>query len=123
MQAQIDALEQALAQTQEALAGTQKNSSTSSTKPPSSDIVKPPKPRSKKGCNRRQGGQPGHANYERTFRLEEADVVHAHTLDRYPRCADQSLIRCVEDDPFQARDRIRGMRKNKQVIDISGCVH
>ena len=91
MQVQIDGLQQALAQTQEALARAQKNSSNSS-KPPSSDIVNPPKPRLKKGKKRRQGGQPGHTKHERTFHLEEADVVHDHHLDRCPVCSGDHLI-------------------------------
>ena len=51
-----------------------KNSSNSS-KPPSSDIVKPPKPNNPKGP-RRQGGQPGHKGVTRSpFRLGQIDRV------------------------------------------------
>lgn len=61
------------------LARRNKDSSTSS-KPPSSDIVKPPKPRPKKGKKRRIGGQPGHEKHERTaFPPEELD--HTSTLE------------------------------------------
>jgi len=52
-----------------------KNSSTSS-KPPSSDIVKPPKPKPRKGRRgkRRIGGQPGHEKHERKpFPPEQVD--------------------------------------------------
>jgi|TARA_Y100000310_G_scaffold224824_1_gene226704 transposase len=83
-QAQIDAL-------QETVTRLQKNSSNSS-KPPSSDIVKPPKPTPKKGKKRRQGGQWGHTKYERTFSLEDADVIHAHHLDCCPSCASPHLF-------------------------------
>ncbi len=69
----------------------QKNSSNSS-KPPSSDIVKPPKPTVKRGKKRRQGGQPGHVKYERIFQLEDADVLHAHHLDRCPDCSGGALV-------------------------------
>ena len=61
------------------LAAARKDSSTSS-KPPSSDIVKPPRPavqaaRGRKR-KRRLGGQPGHQRHERTpFRPEEVDAV------------------------------------------------
>jgi transposase len=62
-----------------------KNSSNSS-KPPSSDIVKPP--RKKKGNGSRNiGGQPGHAKHERTpFATDEIDNFHPHTLDVCPDC-------------------------------------
>jgi len=61
------------------LASAKKNSSTSS-KPPSSDIVKPPRVTGP-GCagqkrKRRRGGQPGHERHERTpFEPEEVDRV------------------------------------------------
>jgi len=62
-----------------------KNSSNSS-KPPSSDIVKPP--RKKKGNGSRNiGGQPGHTKHERTpFTTEEIDDFQTHTLDVCPDC-------------------------------------
>src|SRR6266700_423087 len=57
---QIEALQASLAQVQEQLAQARKNSSTSS-KPPSSDIVKPPKvPPHAQQTARTIGGQPGH---------------------------------------------------------------
>jgi len=62
-----------------------KNSSNSS-KPPSSDIVKPP--RKKKGNDSRNiDGQPGHIKHERTpFATEEIDAFQIHTLDVCPDC-------------------------------------
>jgi transposase len=59
------------------LAAVQKDSSTSS-KPPSSDIVKPPRPRvqGRGGRKRRPGGQPGHKRHERTpFSPQEVDAA------------------------------------------------
>lgn len=61
------------------LAAARKDSSTSS-KPPSSDIVKPPRPamqvRAGRRRKRRCGGQPGHARHERTpFGPEEVDAA------------------------------------------------
>jgi transposase len=66
-----------IAELERQLASAQKNSSTSS-KPPSSDIVKPPRPAAKSCVGRKRkrrcGGQPGHARHERTpFRPEEVD--------------------------------------------------
>jgi transposase len=68
-----------IAELEKQLAAARKDSSTSS-KPPSSDIVKPPRPavqaaRGRKR-KRRLGGQPGHQRHERTaFRPEEVDAV------------------------------------------------
>jgi transposase len=65
LQANFSRLQEQLAQTQEQLAKARKDSSTSS-KPPSSDLVKPPKatpPGST--AKRRRGGQPGHPRHQR----------------------------------------------------------
>jgi transposase len=61
------------------LAAARKDSSTSS-KPPSSDIVKPPRPktgvRKRRSGKPRRGGQPGHPRHERTpFPPEQVDKV------------------------------------------------
>ena len=62
-----------------------KNSSNSS-KPPSSDIVKPPR-KTKSKTPRKIGAQPGHTKYERTpFAIEEIDDFQTHTLDICPDC-------------------------------------
>jgi transposase len=70
------------------LAKARKNSRTSS-KPPSSDIVKPAKP-SKTSPNsgkRHAGGQPGHPKHERAaFPPEQVNETFAHTLDTCPWC-------------------------------------
>jgi hypothetical protein len=64
-QARIAELEKKVQKLSAQVARLSKNSSNSS-KPPSSDIVKPPKPPTKDGDKRRLGGQPGHARHERT---------------------------------------------------------
>lgn len=74
LQAQVDALTAAVAQLQATvaqlqtqLAAVRKDSSTSS-KPPSSDIVKPPKAHAPAGQDKRHiGGQPGHPKHERSL--------------------------------------------------------
>jgi transposase len=59
-----------------------KNSSNSS-KPPSSDIVKPPKPISSSSSNGKLGGQPGHAKYERTpFPTERINQTRTYELSK-----------------------------------------
>ena len=60
-----------------------RNSSNSS-KPPSSDIVKPPKPKQADG-SRRQGGQPGHKGFNRQpfgpNRIDKTIPLYAHSCD------------------------------------------
>jgi hypothetical protein len=68
------------------LAKAKKNSANSS-KPPSSDLVKPPKPPRKDGQKRQRGGQPGHEQHLRAdFPPEAIDQVVLYTLDRCPDC-------------------------------------
>lgn len=72
------------------LAKYKKNSSNSS-KPPSSDIVKPPKERKESGQGK-IGGQPGHKkHYRPLFSLEDIAAVHTHTLDACPDCGGELL--------------------------------
>lgn len=69
------------------LARARKDSSTSS-KPPSSDIVKPPKepPQEGKG-ERKKGAQPGHPKHDRPpFPPDQIDKVHPYTLEDCPDC-------------------------------------
>jgi transposase len=87
---------QAIIQTlREEVARLKKNSSNSS-KPPSSDIVKPPKilvRRGRKG-KRRRGGQAGHAKYERTpFAEDQVDETFEYELAK----ADAAGLRPLND--------------------------
>lgn len=84
----IAALEKESAELRVLLAKALKNSSTSS-KPPSSDIVKPPKsPASKPGKKRKRGGQPGHPKHDRLpFDAASVTAIHTYTLDACPDCA------------------------------------
>ncbi len=75
-----------IGQLEQQLAAARKNSSTSS-KPPSSDIVKPKKPRGKGGKKRKRGGQPGHQRHERPeFPPEMVNEFFSYTLDSCPDC-------------------------------------
>jgi transposase len=95
LQARVDALEAELAALKEViahlsrqLAAVRKDSSTSS-KPPSSDIVKPPKPAPPEGQDRRRiGGQPGHPKHERVAFPPEAvnGGFFDYHLDSCPSC-------------------------------------
>jgi transposase len=63
-----------------------KNSSNSS-KPPSSDIVKPPKPPTQDGRKRHLGGQPGHPRHERPpFAPDQINQKIDYRPDRCPDC-------------------------------------
>jgi transposase len=70
------------------IAKSKKNSSTSS-KPPSSDIVKPKtsKSKSKRKGKRKRGGQPGHPRHDRQeFSSSEIDIVYEYFVDRCEDC-------------------------------------
>jgi len=77
-----------------------KNSSNSS-KPPSSDIVKPPKPKPK-GKNKRKrrkiGGQPGHPKHEREpFSVEDLKGIWEYELGCCPDCGGR--VKRVKAEP------------------------
>jgi transposase len=83
---QIEQRDAEIAALQSKLAAAIKNSSTSS-KPPSSDIVKQPKDKPKHGGKRQRGGQSGHAPHHRpAFTPEQIDNTHDYTLDHCPDC-------------------------------------
>ena len=80
-----EALVKKNAELAEKVAKLSKNSSNSS-KPPSSDIVKPPR-NTKSNTPRKIGAQPGHTKHERPlFTTEEIDDFQTHTLDACPDC-------------------------------------
>ena len=81
----IAELEKQVAELIDKVAKLSKNSSNSS-KPPSSDIVKPPR-KTKNKKPRNIGGQPGHTKHERMpFATDEIDAFQTHTLDACPDC-------------------------------------
>jgi transposase len=83
-QVQLDAMQATITQLQEQLAAARKDSSTSS-KPPSSDIVKPPQ-HSAGQTKRSQGGQPGHPHHLRVPFAPELVQVINHTAQACPDC-------------------------------------
>jgi len=91
LDARVATLEAQLAALQAQLAKALKHSGNSS-KPPSSDIVKPPKKHRKPGRpkKRKIGGQPGHQRHLRTpFAPEELDRHWVWTYDECPCCGGQ----------------------------------
>ncbi len=84
----LAALEATVARLEEQLAAARKISATSS-KPQSSDIVKPPKPPPPEGqALRKIGGQPGHPEHERDPFPPEAinDGYFDYRIELCPRC-------------------------------------
>ena len=88
--AQLESLQATVDRLEQRLASAHKDSSTSS-KPPSSDIVKPPKPASAASETPRSiGGQPGHPKHERApFGLDQVTSPFVHPLDHCPCCGGQ----------------------------------
>lgn len=86
LSAQVARLEAQVAELREQVARGQKNSATSS-KPPSSDIVKPPKPTAT-AETRTRGGQPGHAGHERPLvsRDQLSGGIETYVLEDCPTC-------------------------------------
>src|SRR5881394_142596 len=81
------------------LAGAQKHSGNSS-KPPSSDIVKPPKDNPKgKNKKRRRGGQRGHPRHQRPLFPPEqiTQPPHDYTLEHCPDCGGD--LDCADEAP------------------------
>jgi len=88
LQAQVATLQGVVRQLQEELARLRKDSSTSS-KPPSSDLVKPPKlPPPAEQARRSIGGQPGHPHHQRPLLPPEQlnGGAYTHRLDGCPTC-------------------------------------
>jgi transposase len=82
--AKLKELEKRIDDLEAKIAALSKNSSNSH-KPPSSDIVKPPKPPNPEGKKRDIGGQPGHERHERApFAPEQVDRIENHDIKRCP---------------------------------------
>lgn len=97
-----EVLGQKVDQLEKAIARLSKDSSTSH-KPPSSDITQAKKREKKdqgKGSDqaeeadakRKRGGQPGHVKHERELMEVAAEQVHHHEVSRCPGCAGEHLV-------------------------------
>jgi transposase len=92
LSSKVATLEAELARVREQLAAAKKNSATSS-KPPSSDIVKPKPPETHDGQKRSIGGQPGHDKHAREpFPPEQITAFVTHKLDACPCCGGTLLL-------------------------------
>lgn len=99
-EAVVETLCQLSAQVEEqakTIATLQKNS-TDSSKPPSSDIVKPLKKKRAKGKKNKPGGQPGHPKHERPPFGEDAIDVHwEYPCSSCPQCDGDDIV--LLDEP------------------------
>ncbi len=109
LEALVTHLRARIAELEAKLAKANRNSSNSS-KPPSSDIVKPPKPRPPKGKKRKRGGQPGHKKHERKpFPPEEVDEILTYKMKRCPKTGRRSLKRLKT--PPRTRQQVGPVKK------------
>ena len=108
-------LERRVAELEARLAKVEKNSSNSS-KPPSSDIVKPAVAAGKKRRSRRKrGAQPGHPKHERpAFSPEEIDRTKDYLFERCPEC-DGPLE--VLDEPARVLQQIEIVARPTKVTE------
>jgi transposase len=108
LEAEVAALRKRNAELEAEVARLRKNSSNSS-KPPSSDIIKPPKPPTSPGAGKRRiGGQPGHARHERAaFTPEQIDRTRVYQLDCCPDCGGRLKWLVGEDRVIQQVEIVR----------------
>lgn len=114
LRATIARLKERIAHLEAQLAKANKNSGNSS-KPPSSDITRPPKPGGS-SSPRTIGGQPGHPRHERpAFPPDQVDERHIHGLERCPDCGSRDLE--VWADPAQVWQQVELLPKPFKVTE------
>src|SRR5215510_14801265 len=100
LKAENSRLKQDIAMLKEAIANLKKNSGNSS-KPPSSDIIKPPKEHRSKG-KRKIGAQKGHKKHVRQpFQENEVDVTIRLSLEICPECGGELQAAEEGDKKYQ----------------------
>jgi transposase len=118
LRAEVAQLRADLATAQAKLAAAKKNSSNSS-KPPSSDIVKPPRSRGKK--KGKQGGQPGHTRHQRpAFGPEQIDDTVDYTLSGCPDCGGRVE---VSAEPPRVVQQVELVVKPVAVVEHRGLAY
>src|SRR6266576_3450956 len=112
LRAEITQLRAELAAVKSELAAAKKNSTTSS-KPPSSDIVKPPRSKSNKKRNR--GGQRGHKRHERpSFDTGQIDDTVEYTLSGCPDCGGRLKL---SDEPPRVVQQVELVAKPVEIVE------
>lgn len=106
-----------LAELEAKLAKAQKNSGNSS-KPPSSDIVKPGRPKGKGKGKGNRGGQPGHPRHQRpAFEVEQVDECIAYA---WPHCPDCGGPVEASDEPTRILQQVEIVTKPTHVTEHRG---
>lgn len=115
LQSRVEELEAENAQLRAELAAAKKHSGNSS-KPPSSDIVKPP-PKTRGATGRRKiGGQPGHPRHERpTFPPDQIDERKVYGVKACQHCGSRNLK--PQGDPAQVVQQVELLRKPFRVTE------
>jgi transposase len=112
---EIAELRARLADLEAKLAKAQKNSGNSS-KPPSSDIVKPPRPKPTR--KRKSGGQPGHPRHQRPpFEADQVDDCIEYT---WPHCPDCGGPVEASDEPPRIVQQVEIIAKPTRVTEHRG---
>jgi transposase len=115
-QKEIEALQRLVKELSEKIARLEKNS-TNSSKPPSSDITKPPKKEKEgeEGQKRKAGAQKGHKKHERPpFPPEQIDKTIVHQLSHCPCCGGR--LKPVKENA-ETRQQIELVIKPYQVTE------
>jgi len=118
-------LQQRIAQLEAQLARAHKNSGNSS-KPPSSDLTKPPPAGGTPSSPRKIGGQPGHPRQERKlFPPDQVDERQIHGLNQCPDCGSRDLETLCQ--PAQVVQQVELLSKpfkvTEHVIQACRCRH
>lgn len=109
-----------IAELEEQLAKASKDSKTSS-KPPSSDIVKPKKKNVSKKKKRKRGGQPGHPQHKREpFQPEEIDLAYEYYLRDCPDCGHKLMRSKAEPQVIQQAEI---PDRPLQIVEHRGLAH
>jgi transposase len=117
---EIAALKADKARLEAELAAARKDSVNSS-KPPSSDIVKPPRPKAKNGRKRKQGAQPGHPRHERPpLPADQIDDTIDYHLDGCPHCGGPVEL---SSEPPRILQQIEVIVKPIEVIEHRGLAY
>jgi transposase len=113
-QKELEALKRLVKELSEKIARLEKNSANSS-KPPSSDITKPPKQEGERGQKRAQGAQKGHKKHERIpFPPEHIDKTIVHEVSRCPCCGGR--LKLVQENA-ETRQQIELVTKPYQITE------
>jgi transposase len=121
----IAQLRERILQLEAQVAQANKNSGNSS-KPPSSDITKPPTGGGSSSRTRKIGGQPGHPRHERAlFPPEQVDERQIHGLKQCPDCGSRHLK--VLSEPAQVMQQVELVPKpfkvTEHVVQACRCCH